>query len=115
MTLYDFNKIGYLKIPKLTEEEKQNVIKDIQKFLSKHDSEHYMILNAEGRDYTVYRFKNAHLYKAMSIDIISLMEERGSIKSIEISEDSVDFWIEKDDKQCYMYKLFPYDWGVIKI
>ena len=52
-------------------------------------------------------------YKDMCEEIICLLMERGHIKAIEVQEDGIEFWIVNTDEECYMFKLFPYDWGVI--
>lgn len=115
MNLYEINKQGYMKLPDLTEFQLHQGMKEIRHYLSKNKDKYFMLLSAEGRDYTVFGFKGERRYKDMCEEIICLLKERGHIKAIEPQEDGIECWIVNTDEECYMFKLFPYDWGVITV
>lgn len=75
-------------------------------------NENYMLLAAEERDFTVFRFARIELeFDKMANEIIDTLESRGIVKDVTIQEDrTMDIWV--DDK---FYKLFDYDWGVIEV
>lgn len=115
MNLYELNKQGYMKLPELPELQLRQEMKKIRHYLSNNKDKYFMLLSAEGRDYTVFTFKGERKYKDMCEEIICLLKERGKIKSIEVQENGIDFWIVNPDEECYMFKLFSYDWGVITV
>lgn len=114
MTLYDLNKQGYLSL-----QDMEPIVIDrifdanINNFLLKDNHKIYMLLSNERRDYTVF-MKNKNSNCQLLIAIKEVLQNRGKIKGIEVNNDSVDFWVAIDN-ECYLYKLFNYTWGVIKV
>ena len=75
-----------------------------------------MLLCREKNDYTVIRVRKANNPDKFENLVIELLQDRGDIKDIDFGDDkkdSLECWIQKDD-EIYMYKLFPYSWGVIE-
>ena len=65
MTLYEMNQIAYNKLPKMPKTEIRRATEKLEQFLTKHDSKYYMMLNVDGRYYTVYTYNQEHDVKKM--------------------------------------------------
>ena len=50
----------------------------------------------------------------MEHDIVDVVCSRGKIKSVEIEDSAIEFWVEDNKDTVYMYAFFPYDVGVIE-
>lgn len=117
MNLYELNQAGYASLPNMTSKAKRKAKNNIFAFLEKNNlSKYFMILNNEIRYYTVYTYANNY-YKPdeMAEEMMSVMEELGSLKSVEVTDNMVEFWITGKDGVCRMYACFPYDRGVIEV
>lgn len=115
MNLYEFNKLGYAALPKMTKAEIEKAKEDILKFLSAHDSNYYMMLNHERKYFTVFTYKNKCAKKEkMAEEMIATAESLGTLKSIEVNNNILEFWIQHDT-ECIMYAIFEYEKGVIEI
>lgn len=113
MSLYDMSKQIVAQLPvRATTAELEPCKKIIRKF--KHLG-YYMLLCREENDYTVVRVRKAKSQDKFEDLIIELLQSRGDIKDIDYDTDkqSLECWVQKDDK-IMMYKLFPYNWGVIE-
>lgn len=118
MKLYDLNKAGYASIPTLTEKEAKQAVELIKNFLEETEEKYYMVLNHDVHYYTMYNWRPNNNSRIFAQDVYSLLEERGSIKAVELSEngDMIEFWIyNSKTEECNMYGFFPYDQGVIEI
>lgn len=114
MTLYEMNQIAYNQIPKMPKAEIQKATEEIEQFLIKHDSKYYMMLNVEGRYYTVYTYNQEHDAKKMAAEMVDVVKTLGTLKGIEVRDDMVEFWI-KNGETCNMYAMFDYSRGVIEV
>lgn len=117
MDLYTLNQAGYASLPKMTRAELETAEEGLVNFLLMHDKANaFMMLCKEVSSYTVYRYKDegAKNYKAMAHEIIDIMKGYGKIKSIEIEDDKVEFWVQNEEA-CHLYLLFDYSWGVITV
>ncbi len=113
MSLYDMSKQIVSNLPvKSTNIELEPFKKTLRKF--KHLG-YFMLLCREQNDYTVIRVRKANNPDKFENLIIELLQSRGDIKDIDYGDDkdSLECWIQKDE-EVYMYKLFPYSWGVIE-
>ena len=119
MTLYDVNKSAYSSVPDITKDQLEDAIVDISNFMSTTNHRYFMLLSNDRRDYTVFHIPDPYSgigYKEAAGEVVSLLEERhATFKGIDFeSPTCVDFWV-MIDSECFLYKLFGYDWGVIKI
>lgn len=82
------------------------------------NSRFYMLLNKEKADYTLLDLGKRSIYPIRIIPevLIECLNNRGDIKSIEITDDrgAVEIWISADN-DAFVYYFFPYDEGVINI
>ena len=106
MTLYEMNQIAYNKLPKMSFV--------VFRWATKHDSKYYMMLNVDGRYYTVYTYNQEHDVKKMAFEMIDVAKTLGVLKGIEVQDGMVEFWIQQD-KTCSMYAMFDYTQGVIEV
>ena len=114
MTLYEMNQIAYNKLPKMPKAEIRRATEKLEQFLTEHDSKYYMMLNVDGRYYTVYTYNQEHDVKKMAFEMIDVAKTLGILKGIEVQDDMVEFWIQQD-KTCSMYAMFDYTQGVIEV
>lgn len=114
MTLYEMNQVAYNQIPKMPKAEIQKATEEIEQFLIKHDSKYYMMLNVDGRYYTVYTYNQEHDVKKMAFEMMDVATTLGILKGIEVRDDMIEFWI-KDNETCNMYAMFDYTQGVIEV
>ena len=112
ISLLELNSIAVTQLASLTDEEIVKAKFAINKFVSLG---YYMLLSNELKYYTVFDFnKNYTKDNPRLIDeVIACLQELGNIKSYEINDDSIEFWITKDDKSYPLY-FFDYSGGVIK-
>lgn len=115
MTLYEINQQAYAQLPTLSKETLEKKTKELTKFLQATDSNYYMMLDPEGKYYTIYTYKSdSRLYYRMAQEIIDVTKTLGDIKSIEVDDDKVEFWVVYKD-ECKMFALFDYQNGVITV
>ena len=115
MTLYEMNQIAYNKLPKMPKAEIRRATEKLEQFLTEHDSKYYMMLNVDGRYYTVYTYNQEHDIKKMAFEMIDVAKRTGITASLdEVENDMVEFWIQQD-KTCSMYAMFDYTQGVIEV
>lgn len=114
MTLYEMNQMAYSKLSKMPKAEIQKAAKELEDFLIEHDSKYYMMLNADGRYYTVYVYNQEHNAEKMASEMIDVAKTLGILKGIEVRDNMVEFWIQQD-KICSMYAMFDYTQGVIEV
>ena len=112
MTLYELNQAGYSSLPDMTYADILNNIKEISKYLDKHPSKYYALLNNDLRYYTLFAIVSNP--SDLLPEIISIVTSLGKIKSIEATDSMVEFWIEYKD-ECHMFAFFDYDNGVVEI
>ena len=113
MTLYEMSKQIVANLPiRQTPAELESCKKILRKF--KHLG-YYMLLCREENDFTVIRVRKTKNPDKFEDLIIELLQSRGDIKDIDYDSDkkSLECWVQKEDK-IMMYKLFPYNWGVIE-
>ena len=112
--LYDLNKTIVVTLEAFDMKESIKILSDYFFELYKEDkiSTNYMLLCAEDRDFTVFRFRGLELrIDEMVNEILEVVESRGVIKDVTKNDDAtVDIWV--DDR---LYKLFDFDWGVIEV
>ena len=114
MRLYDLNKTIMGTLGAFDMQESVKILNDYFCELYEQDkiSTNYMLLCAEYRDFTVFRFRGLELrIDEMVNEILEVVESRGVIKDVTKNNDAtVDIWV--DDR---LYKLFDFDWGVIEV
>ena len=112
LTLYDMNKQAMAQEPPLDQILFNIKMKEIADVMAK--KEYWMLLNNERKDYTVFKVNNP----ANIIDEVSItLTNRGQIISIDKQEDgNYEIWVrDYDTKENFVYYLFDYTFGVVKI
>lgn len=117
--LYDLNKGLIKKDGKLNKQGKKKIEQAkelVCKYIKKTDNCYYALLNYENKDFTICDVQSGISLKtaAQVEDLFSIVENRGSIYSVDISENNqaIQFWIEIKG-QMYCYLFFAYDNGVV--
>ena len=116
-TLYDANKqlIKQTENP-LTHPEIGGKVEELEDFFE-GIVKYAMLLCHERRDYTVFALteKSITAPHHAANEVIGCCTDRGSIVSIEKTEDGIayEIWLDIDDEP-YCYYLFPYDQAVIE-
>ena len=117
MTLYEVNKMAYCKMPNMSQED--FIRASIKTRSMNRSAKYYMLLCREKYDFTVFEIvDHEDGFNKLWNTSLDIMEERGyDMKDIVTREDgNLEYWIyDKITGECYMYLLFPYDWGVIKL
>ena len=122
MTLYEFNQIGMANFPDFKEEDFLKATEEFESWI-KNNSEvkYYMLLNKENSYYTLFNIQSSFalkdVSKTMFKELCECLQTFGTIKSIDLTEDKTAFeiWVKDRDEKTFMFLLFPYDLGVIKI
>lgn len=116
MTQYEFNKMGYGSLPKMSKSRIRANTDELAKWLDKTEGEYWLLLNNESHYYTFYVWHDC-TSMAFAEDVVSLVRDLGTLKSIEpnSTKDAYEFWITDMAGETRMYLLFPYDKGVIVI
>ena len=112
LTLYDMNKQAMAQEPPLDQILFNIKMKEIADVMAKKD--YWMLLNNERKDYTVFKVNNP----ANIIDEVSItLTNRGQIISIDKQEDgNYEIWVrDYNTKENFVYYLFDYTFGVVKI
>ena len=117
MTLYEFNKSGYTQLPKMTWAEIEQKEQELAKNIASWNCKYMMLLCNDKRDYTTIHLLNntESACQAAVHACVEVVRDRGVLKSIEPFESTADFWITDETGESFMYKLFPYDWGIIDV
>lgn len=117
VNLYELNKTFYKSMPEITFNELQEQRKKIADWIKESDCKYYMLLCRERSDYTIFALRESGGLVAADKEIVDIVCSRGQLKAIELEsnfpEKWIQFWLE-DNKEIYMYALFPYDSGVIE-
>lgn len=115
MILYELNQSGYANLPKMTKAEIQKAKESFQE-ADIIASKYFALICNELRYYTLFCNKRncPYWHEQVFDEVVSLLQELGELKSIEVNEQMVEFWVAKDG-ECHMYALFNYDRGVIEL
>lgn len=114
MRIYDLNKNIMAQMPRLETEEVKEKIKGYLMELNDADilPEFFMLLAAEQRDFTVFHLEDIIIdFNKITKEIFEVLSSRGEIKDVTHNDDdTLDIWVGEN-----LFKMFSYDWGVIKI
>lgn len=118
-TVYETMKDVMRGMKPLTELQIPQEIEKIFNFTNNIPNRHYMLLNKELSDYTIFQFENFYndwgTKKAqLNKDIYECLTNRGKIISINEEDNEIEIWLLIND-EAYCYHFFPYDRGVIEI
>lgn len=121
MTLYDINKLAHAQLPDMTQDAFRQAAANVWTALDK-DTQYFMLLCREQNDYTVFSVPDLEEnYDKLWNEILDILTDcRGYIiKDIYPSEEenhNIEYWVQNPEtKECFMYLLFSYDWGVIEL
>lgn len=130
MTLYEFNQMGMMNFPKLTEEQLENCKSEFfDWYQNNKQNKYFMLLNKENSYYTIFQIQTSEMLmdvKAMMFkEMVECVKTFGDITDIDYStstnKECIEVWIkptateEDENPQPIMFLMFPYDEGVIKI
>jgi hypothetical protein len=109
--LYEYNKIGYAKMPTFTDEQIKEAKDKVKEYIKSYSGTYYMMLNHDIRYYTIYVKKS---WKIID-EIFEIAGELGQIKEITPNEEgnAIEFWITDITGECHLYLFFCYDAGVV--
>lgn len=114
MNLYELNQAGYNSLPKMTGVELANAQIKVHQFLCNTSAQFFMLLCNELHYYTIFDIENPSTnYMDVVEELFGLVNELGIIKSIEVTDSMVEFWVTSNN-ETHMYAFFDYDGGVIK-
>ena len=122
MNLYEFNKIAMANFPDFKEEEFQITAEEFKDWFQRNRANKYfMMLNRENNYYTLFHIQSSLILKdvptQMFSEICECLATFGTIISMDLTEnkDAFEIWVKDNEDQTFMFLLFPYDVGVIKI
>ncbi len=109
-TLYDLNKGLVQQAEIKLSEGVLNSKKEITKnFLIEKNSNYYMLLCNERKDYTIFRMGNHYDYKDKSKKVASILVDeclinRGEIRGIDITQDkeAIEIWMSMKENLMYI-------------
>ena len=81
--------------------------------LKNNEAIYFMLLSNEINYFTVFNIDKA-AKENMEDVIIECLQRFGSIKEIEVKENDVEIWVKNKNDEVIFFKLFDYDWGVIR-
>ncbi len=114
MNLYEVNQIAYKQLPDIIDLEPYK--EKIYEFLRKTLGRYYMLLNHEVHYFTVFDYVSGNSSSEILVEeLMAIIKGLGSIKSIEITEQGIEFWVVDNTGECHMYMFFDYSEGVITI
>ena len=113
ISLLELNSMAITQLKPLTKKEIQEAKILIKNFISK--TGYYMLLSNELKYYTVFDFDSNYTNNEPKIEneIIECLNELGQLKSVDIHDADIEFWITTEEKSYPLY-LFDYSGGVIK-
>lgn len=119
MTLYEVNKQAYASLPKMTQAELHQAYDKFVPYIKNRLPKvwYMMLLCHEKRDYTTFRVDVTKAEKMWN-EIIAIFKNRDcTMKGVEFLDNgTIEFWVQDNkSKECSMYLLFDYDWGVIDL
>ena len=116
ITEYEINKMVIAQLPSLINDKQlaqgKQLIKDFTHDYILNEA-YYMLLCNELRYYTVFHVCNEYEENVEDV-ILECLKNIGVIQQINKTENenAIECWI-KNEKGCFMFMLFNYDWGVI--
>lgn len=113
-TVYDVNKSAYFSLKPLKGEDLKTAFDIVLRYFQLNGN-YLMMLCHEKRDYTIFKLAS-HLSAGKAVEELKeCIKNRGSLVSVEMTDDNaVEIWI-KDFEDAYCYYLFPYNEGVIEV
>ena len=115
ITLYDLNKQAVTQQPPL--ENFESSLEILNNYLTYTKNIYYMLLCKDKSYYTVFVRKNNPDLLAFDKEFIDCIQNFGTIKSINMSEDeaAIEIWVTlPEENDSYVMYLFGYDQGVIE-
>ena len=113
LTEYDINKMVITQLPSLITEAQIAPGKEIIKNYTEKCG-HYMLLCNDIHYYTVFNKVSSTQYDLIEDVVIECLTNIGVLQQINFNTDAsaVECWI-KNEKGCFMFLLFDYDWGIV--
>lgn len=115
-TVYDMAKtIAKIEKP-LTEDELKKQLEKIKEFFLTEKDKYFMLLNKETNNFTLFNLgiKDDITIKRIMQDFKECLQNRGSVISMDLTENGTcEIWIIINN-EAFVYYLFPYDIGVIE-
>ncbi len=67
----------------------------IERFIRQNSDHFYMLLSEEERDYIIFNKVSLRSHK-FAEEVFNLLKSVGELKDVDIQNDHLDFWIDKD-------------------
>ena len=109
MNMYDMNKNLIVQLPDISKKDLEAGKKKINE--AARVGKYFMLLCNELKYYTVFKISTTATEKIEDVVIECIECFGATIKSIDILDDAIEIWIQKDDEAYVMY-FFNYDKGV---
>ena len=115
VTLYDLNKQAMSKEQPLDVIAFNNIIAKVADKVK--DKEYWMLLCNERKDYTVFKIEHPDNKRTITEELSVTINNRGQVLSIDEQEDgNFEIWIKDyNTKEAFVYYLFDYTFGVVKV
>ena len=114
ITLYDVNKNLVNNLEPLSKEMIQQKDELLKMYFKNTKNNHHMLLCSDYKYYTIFTHSML-VVKDFASTILEVVEELGTIYSIDITTDgAIEFWIKPfGESSPFAFYLFPYDAGVV--
>ena len=114
MTLYDINKMIVAKLPKMTDDELLQSIKDINS-LTTARTKFFALISNERRYYTLFNLWQEGNLKTLGEEVVECLKSLGQVKSIHLleNENAAECWVQDGDEDVFVLYLLDYTEGVI--
>ena len=111
-TLYDFNKQAMKNEKFLDQYALERKIKDAIDTIA--TKEYWMLLNNERKDYSVFKIENP---ENILDEFYETLTNRGNVVSFDkLKDGNFEIWIRDfDTEENFVYYLFDYTFGIIKV
>lgn len=115
MNVYELNQNAYNNLPNMTKSAIAKGAEKITLFLAANPGTYYMLLNADGRYYTIFHKRDCKVSPLVS-ELIDIVKSLGTLKGIEWNKENqmIEFWVQQG-MTCNMFGFFNYDKGVVKV
>lgn len=122
MSLYELNKIAYMKIPFISKDRLESEIRLVlANYFKETNCMYYMLLCKEKDDYTIFNLSSYHIgsriASRIATDVFECMSNRNlGILDLFVNDDgAIEIWVKEREEGAIpaVYYMFDYTVGVI--
>lgn len=115
MNLYELNQAGYSNLPNLTKSAIAKKAEDITLFLAANPAKYYMLLNVDGKYYTVFHKQDCKVSPLID-SLLDIVKSLGDLKGIDWNKENniLEFWVQQG-LECNMYGFFAANQFIIEV